>query len=342
MFGFRPVFPFYTRRPDSQSESSSDQRAGKVEWGAETTININKKMVLEEGNKKGVHIQVLCFWWWVISIALLFFAHRKYDLNVLCIVLLWKERGEKHSDLSVACCSFCSAKTNQQKGNERCPIWKFSYVYGRLSVEPKVRCKGTVTAFAPIALVAWKYWFDSTFWGSFLCTQSTVEVALFQGRTFPLIAVIALGQCHAEGGATEGGVSKCEQTQTNADKRRQTQANVEAKTQANASKREQTWTNANKRLHPPLLRFSTPPFAIPYWGPFSTVLRRQPRLACREGKSLKNAASEGPWQQNSLKFANFWRARTTPILKTKKAPRIWAEILASNQFRESLRELLRE
>ena len=49
----------------------------------------------------------------------------------------------------------------------------------------------------------------------------------------------------------------------NADKRRQTQANAEAKTQANASKREQTCTNANKRLHPPLLRFFTPPFAIP-------------------------------------------------------------------------------
>ena len=54
-------------------------------------------------------------------------------------------------------------------------------------------------------------------------------------------------QCHAEGGgATKGDASKCEQTQTNADKRRQTQANAEAKTQANASKREQTWTN--KRL----------------------------------------------------------------------------------------------
>ena len=53
------------------------------------------------------------------------------------------------------------------------------------------------------------------------------------------------------------------QMQANADKRRQTQANAEAKTQANASKREQMWTNANKRLHPPLLRFLTPPFAIP-------------------------------------------------------------------------------
>ena len=49
-------------------------------------------------------------------------------------------------------------------------------------------------------------------------------------------------------------------------------------------------------------------------------------------------------------LSNLWRAGTTPILK-KNAPRIWAEILASNQFRESLhcsenaaefRELLRE
>ena len=70
-------------------------------------------------------------------------------------------------------------------------------------------------------------------------------------------------QCHAEGGATKGGVSKCEQTQTNADKRRQTQANAEAKTQANASKREQTWTNANKRLHPPLLGFFNTPLCNP-------------------------------------------------------------------------------
>ena len=69
-------------------------------------------------------------------------------------------------------------------------------------------------------------------------------------------------QCHAEGGATKGGVSKCEQTRINAEKRWQTQANAEAKTQANASKSEQTWTNENKRLHPPLLRFFTPPFAI--------------------------------------------------------------------------------
>ena len=70
-------------------------------------------------------------------------------------------------------------------------------------------------------------------------------------------------QCHAEGGATKGGVSKCEQTQANASKRRQTRTNASKRRGANASKREQTWTNANKRLHPPLLRFFTPPFAIP-------------------------------------------------------------------------------
>ena len=39
--------------------------------------------------------------------------------------------------------------------------------------------------------------------------------------------------------------------------------------------------------------------------------------------------------------ATIWRGGTTPILK-KNTPRIWAEMLASNQFRESLRELLRE
>ena len=70
--------------------------------------------------------------------------------------------------------------------------------------------------------------------------------------------VEALYQCHAEGGVTKGGVSKCEQTQTNADKRR-----GETQRRKNASKREQTWTNASKRLHSPLLRFFAPPFAIP-------------------------------------------------------------------------------
>ena len=64
-------------------------------------------------------------------------------------------------------------------------------------------------------------------------------------------------QCHAE-----GVVSKCEQTQTNADKRRQTQANAEGKTQANASKRGQTQTNAYTPLYG---GFFTPPFAN-HWG----------------------------------------------------------------------------
>ena len=56
-------------------------------------------------------------------------------------------------------------------------------------------------------------------------------------------------QCHAEGGATKGGVSKREQMQTNADKSGQTQANAEAQTQANASKRGQTQTNAYTPLY---------------------------------------------------------------------------------------------
>ena len=73
-------------------------------------------------------------------------------------------------------------------------------------------------------------------------------------------------QCHAEGGATKGGVSKCEQTQANADKPGQTQANAEAQTQANASKRKQTRANVDKRkqtLTPPFIAVFTPPFAIP-------------------------------------------------------------------------------
>ena len=49
---------------------------------------------------------------------------------------------------------------------------------------------------------------------------------------------------------TKGGVSKRDQTQTNADKHWQTQTDPEAQTQTNASKRERTWTDANKRLHP--------------------------------------------------------------------------------------------
>ena len=59
-----------------------------------------------------------------------------------------------------------------------------------------------------------------------------------------------------EGGATKGGVSKCEQTQTNADKRKQTQRRKRKQTRANVSKRGQTQTNAYTPLycgflHPP-------------------------------------------------------------------------------------------
>ena len=74
-------------------------------------------------------------------------------------------------------------------------------------------------------------------------------------------------QCHAEGGATKGGrkqmranANKRRQTLTNASKRKQTQRRKRKQTQANASKHGQTQTNA---YTPPLLRFFTPPFAIP-------------------------------------------------------------------------------
>ena len=90
-------------------------------------------------------------------------------------------------------------------------------------------------------------------------------------KRFPSFEVRCQNQCHAEGGATKRGVSKCEQTQANADKRGQTQTNAEAKTQANASKREQTWTNANKCIRPPLLRF----FYNPLCNPLTEVTWKQ-------------------------------------------------------------------
>ena len=49
-------------------------------------------------------------------------------------------------------------------------------------------------------------------------------------------------QCHAEGSATKGGVSKCEQTQTNADKRRGKNASKRKQTRANIDKCKQTLT----------------------------------------------------------------------------------------------------
>ena len=78
-----------------------------------------------------------------------------------------------------------------------------------------------------------------------------------------------------------GAISKCEQTQTNADKQRRKRKQTQRRKRrgANASKREQTWTNANKRLHPPLLRFLHPPLQTPY---FRGVFQVSALLPCHE------------------------------------------------------------
>ena len=74
-------------------------------------------------------------------------------------------------------------------------------------------------------------------------------------------------QCHAEGGATKGGVSKCEQTHTNADKRRQTLANTSRRRGENASKRKQTRANVDKRK-----QTLTPPFIAVFYTPLCNPL----------------------------------------------------------------------
>ena len=62
---------------------------------------------------------------------------------------------------------------------------------------------------------------------------------------------------HVEGGATKGGVSNCEQTQTNADKRRgKTQRRKRKQTRANVDKCKQTLT-------PLYCNFFTPPLCNP-------------------------------------------------------------------------------
>ena len=71
-------------------------------------------------------------------------------------------------------------------------------------------------------------------------------------------------QCHAGGGRNKGGRK---QMRANANKRRETLTNAskrrgEKRKQTQRRKREQTWTNANRRLHPPLLRFFTPPLSV--------------------------------------------------------------------------------
>ena len=73
-------------------------------------------------------------------------------------------------------------------------------------------------------------------------------------------------QCHAEGGAIKGIVSKCasklKQTQTNADKRRQTQRRKRKQTQR------QTRANVDKRK-----QTLTPPFIAVFYTPLCNPLK---------------------------------------------------------------------
>ena len=98
-------------------------------------------------------------------------------------------------------------------------------------------------------------------------------------------------QCHAEGGATKGGVSKCEQTRANADKRGQTWTNASKRrgekrkqTQANTSKRGQTQTNAYTPLY---CSFLHPPLHSPYRSLFLIRCFRDSRRF-RESHSVAN------------------------------------------------------
>ena len=68
--------------------------------------------------------------------------------------------------------------------------------------------------------------------------------------TYPRQRQKLLNQCHAEGGATKGGVSKCD-----ASKRRQTQTNASKRRGENASKRKQTRAN----VAPPFIAVSYTP-----------------------------------------------------------------------------------
>ena len=116
---------------------------------------------------------------------------------------------------------------------------------------------------------------------------------LGSGESQPLRTNIlrALFQCHAEGGATKGGVSKCEQTQANADKRGETQANAEAQTQRR--KRKQARANVDKRkqtlTYPPFIAvFFTPPFAIPW---HMAPCFRRPRMS---GRRMSGTSRRSP------------------------------------------------
>ena len=107
-----------------------------------------------------------------------------------------------------------------------------------------------------------------------LSAANVNEVAII---SFSLRTVLANGRkkksVSRRGGATKGGVSKCEQTQTNADKRKQTQRRK--RRGENASKRGQTWTTASKRK-----QTLTPPFTAVFYTPLcnpksSSKLRRK-------------------------------------------------------------------
>ena len=111
-------------------------------------------------------------------------------------------------------------------------------------------------------------------------------------------------QCHAEGGATKGGVSKCEQTQANADKRGQTQANAEAKTQANASKR---GANVNKRK-----QTLTPPFIVDFYTPLCNPLKeiyhQNSSQSHLSGVYLVFEVFQGTWHSNKENPSVSWNA----------------------------------
>ena len=124
-------------------------------------------------------------------------------------------------------------------------------------------------------------------------------------------------QCHAEGGATKGGVSKCEQMQTNADKRWQTQANAEAQTQANVDKRKQTLTPPfivgffYTPLCNPLTDRLTGHFCGHFHGHLHGTFRGSFRGESSQGRRQGNSTREQTWTNANKRLHPpllwFWR-----------------------------------
>ena len=104
------------------------------------------------------------------------------------------------------------------------------------------------------------------------------------------------------GGRNKGGRK---QMRANPNKRRQTQTNASKRRGENASKREQTWTNASKRLHPPFLRFFTPPFIAVFYTPLCNPLKTFFSVFCfsRSLYSFNRARSTSPVRK---RFRQFW------------------------------------